>query len=1576
MKIFPKILVVITLAFVCSGALNAPETYAAVDCENISDYFSNLEECALGGGDKGGSTSFTDFRGGLTAPETAGYDASLTQTTSAREFVIKIVNFALGFLGLVAVIMMIYAGILYVTSRGETDGPEKAKKIVGYTVAGILLIAASFAIVNTVLKAPSGTDRDPAETQAGSGSGSGVYGGAQSGSYSDQILGISRKILKTYSTYAASKFSITTIEESIDTAWNKSAKFTSLDDGSAALGQIENRWNDIRSGLDKIAGRYSGLTIIGDVITQQKLYVALWLEQRKQEAETVKKDGQVCSNKDCPDPVENYYKDFSTQWDDFMKVLKKGPKALGSKCMIVPGGANSYDLDCSYTSLKRAVESEKNKNFKELKKEFDVIKDAFSEKISDDQKEILNSISADLATLKSADDVRSAKDTLSVILKNLETVYAVVKKLESTKNLQSVKVKLAADVSEGSAPLTVNFSTVGSSDPTEKSIVKENILWFPGSTCEGGSTSRCALDGDDNILCAKSGVTASCTFKKPGSYKIGVKIKSSESEKYTSGVAFKSVNVNPQEAVKVKITANVAQGTSPLVVNFSTVGSSDPSQKSILPENITWNLGENNDVICEKSGAVASCLFKKAGSYKAGVTIKSQDSERFADGTGFISINVNPPSGQINLKYKVKESDSEKYLIHYNEEGTLIENRDIIYIALTSIPQDGIQLSAAETKDAAQMTWNFGDGSGELRGSAQEPSILSPKHLYTKEGHYRLVLEVTGIDGSTNRKIVEIIISKIAAGIEIFPAGTVRTGVPVELRGEIQSDRGRATGVWSATTSAVDSEAGKIQGSSPILKITFEKPAKYTIAYSAKNEFDDGAVSTIDLTIVSNPPIAKMKVTSPWSYRPADFLLDGSVSYDPDGPNDGITYSWIITGEENKDYKFIEGNATAQRPIIRFLKTGEYPVKLIVNDKNEPGKGTIDEKKITVKNLLDIQWPDTNPVSAQMNISQQAKLSFTLQSEKGANYDIDFGDNEVENGVFKDGKASFDHIFTKSGAVQIKATVYDTEGNKNSLTRRVIIGSSIKPLAVVKVFINNEEFDPTQPIVVDRKTTLTFNAAQSKNSKGGNSGINYSWSFGDSKKSTKPIVSYIYKETNPQENAPSSPSYYTVTLTVSDEKDPTKSDTDSTIKVRVINQKPTLKSMIVIPQGQDLVTPVSVNVRAIDAKDLDGQIVTYRWWYYDVRFPDQEIGTRITTTPNVTFNIGTRGQEGQTVDYAFGLEMKDDEGQIAKAEELDPFEKIPPPTLTLINGPNKMPTAKFTVSRTNINIGETITFASISTDLDGQIEKYVWDFEGDGFYNNEETNKSTVTVNFLQDAPKGIKTRLKVIDNNFGEAISEPFTIYVVDPNKKVIELPKTIQQTTQQTTDAGFLKPKGPLLSTTAGLKNAAPENTENTEKNFANTGSPNLTKIDARLTNKPEINLIDGKIHFKGETGIVEFDFSKSEGNIIRYEFDKNMYFDTDGNGVKDDDANYATETPGKWTAEFQKAWGKIAVKFSVFDAFGNRDSVIREIVFDGALKSGATNIFVIPGDFSLYSALATMAGFGILTARKRKFKITKDT
>ncbi len=77
---------------------------------------------------------------------------------SFRSFIMTIVNFALGFLGLVAVLMVIYGGFLYLSSAGDEGSAKKGKTVILYAVIGIILIFASFALINTVLQAGLGTD--------------------------------------------------------------------------------------------------------------------------------------------------------------------------------------------------------------------------------------------------------------------------------------------------------------------------------------------------------------------------------------------------------------------------------------------------------------------------------------------------------------------------------------------------------------------------------------------------------------------------------------------------------------------------------------------------------------------------------------------------------------------------------------------------------------------------------------------------------------------------------------------------------------------------------------------------------------------------------------------------------------------------------------------------------------------------------------------------------------------------------------------------------------------------------------------------------------------------------------------------------------------------------------------------------------------------------------------------------------------------------------------------------------------------------------------------------------------------
>ncbi len=75
---------------------------------------------------------------------------------SLRGAIQTFINFALFFLGLVAVGFIIYGGFLYVTSQGDDGNTEKAKNIIIYAVIGIIVILISYALINTIIGSGTG----------------------------------------------------------------------------------------------------------------------------------------------------------------------------------------------------------------------------------------------------------------------------------------------------------------------------------------------------------------------------------------------------------------------------------------------------------------------------------------------------------------------------------------------------------------------------------------------------------------------------------------------------------------------------------------------------------------------------------------------------------------------------------------------------------------------------------------------------------------------------------------------------------------------------------------------------------------------------------------------------------------------------------------------------------------------------------------------------------------------------------------------------------------------------------------------------------------------------------------------------------------------------------------------------------------------------------------------------------------------------------------------------------------------------------------------------------------------------
>jgi len=91
--------------------------------------------------------SALDLGGGLLqrAGDTGGYDSGTTDTTFA-ETIGVIIQGALSFVGVIFVSLMVYAGYLWMTARGESDQIEKAKNIIRSSIVGLIITMASYGI--------------------------------------------------------------------------------------------------------------------------------------------------------------------------------------------------------------------------------------------------------------------------------------------------------------------------------------------------------------------------------------------------------------------------------------------------------------------------------------------------------------------------------------------------------------------------------------------------------------------------------------------------------------------------------------------------------------------------------------------------------------------------------------------------------------------------------------------------------------------------------------------------------------------------------------------------------------------------------------------------------------------------------------------------------------------------------------------------------------------------------------------------------------------------------------------------------------------------------------------------------------------------------------------------------------------------------------------------------------------------------------------------------------------------------------------------------------------------------------
>jgi len=315
-----------------------------------------------------------------------------------------------------------------------------------------------------------------------------------------------------------------------------------------------------------------------------------------------------------------------------------------------------------------------------------------------------------------------------------------------------------------------------------------------------------------------------------------------------------------------------------------------------------------------------------------------------------------------------------------------------------------------------------------------------------------------------------------------------------------------------------------------------------------------------------------------------------------------------------------------------------------------------------------------------------------------------------------------DHSYADDGTYTVTLTITDNDdatGSANA-TKTVLNRSP------VALFTESAE-------TVDTGEVITFNATQSYDPDG--SIVSYFWNFGDGTNVTGVTTTHSYADDGT----------YTVTLTVTDDDGATAS---ANATKTVLNRPPVASFT---ENATTVLTGEVIHFNASASSDQDGSIANYFW-----DFGDGTNGTGVVVDHSYADN-GT---------YTVTLTVTDDDGATDTTSSIK----------TVLNRP---PVASFTESAETVYTSETISFnASASSDLDGTIVSYFWDF-GDGTnatgitfdhsYADDGTYTVTLTVTDDDGATDSVNATKTVLNRSpvaiFTESTEIVYTSEVISFN-------------------------------------------------------------------------------------------------------------------------------------------------------------------------------------------------------------------
>ena len=361
-----------------------------------------------------------------------------------------------------------------------------------------------------------------------------------------------------------------------------------------------------------------------------------------------------------------------------------------------------------------------------------------------------------------------------------------------------------------------------------------------------------------------------------------------------------------------------------------------------------------------------------------------------------------------------------------------------------------------------------------------------------------------------------------------------------------------------------------------------------------------------------------------------------------------------------------------------FAKFGEYLVKLTVTDTDGLTDSTSASVRVFAPPSAAFTFSPASPHAGQV-VTLNGSASFHPDSQI-VSYEWDLGDGSTGTGPI------VQHRFSAAGSYLVALTIMESEGFTATAYDTLSVNASYPPVASFAV----------SSALVSPGTEVTFNASQSTDPQG--SILAYTWDFGDGTTGADMTTVHGYPDSGA----------YTVTLTVLDDA----SLTGSTSRVLIVNAPP-VAAFAFSPLAPFAVDTIVFN--GSTSSDPEGSLVGFEWTFGD-------------SSPMVT---------GREVSHAYAQAGT----YLVTLRVIDSVGQTDTRSMNVIVWQDQPPVAVLAISRGRVNLDELVTFdATASTDPDGSIASYSWDF-GDGM------GDQGVSVVHAYTAPGTYRITLTVTDN-------------------------------------------------------------------------------------------------------------------------------------------------------------------------------------------------------------------------------------